>query len=164
MKTTRLIIPNKRLKFNLIAVLASCCLLCGCNKKPDLSPENEDFYGTYLVRDLTVVQSAGSLDSVYFQIFKNTTYDMTFYENVNSADVIDFCDHGGTILDFGTGKVSFDPTLISRNPSCDTLNIPRGTFTADFVNHGDTIWISKRITNNSSVPTYDSLFMLKLLK
>ena len=164
MKTARLIIQSKCFYTVLICVIILCSWFVGCNNNDNnIGPANEDFFGTYMIRDLTVVQSAGQIDSVYLQIFGNISYDMTFYENVNSADQIDFCNHGGTILDFGTGKVSFAPTLISDN-NCDTLSIPRGTFTSDFVNHGDTIWIYRQITNNTAIPPYDSLYILKLLK
>ena len=90
---------------------------------------------------------------------------MLFYKSSSTDPLVDFCFCEGTMLDFGTAKVSFDPTTIIRE-HCDTLIIPRGLFEADFRNHGDTVYIEKSfqtISNTGHIDA-DSLFRLKLIK
>ncbi len=147
-----------------LVVLLSSFLLIGCpDNQSNLGPSNEDFVGTYMIRDSLLVEELAKIDSIRFSVVRNTTYSLQFFQ-ADSLDIVDFCDHSGTILDFGTGKASFDPTSISYN-NCDTLNVPRGTFVADFINHGDTVWIYKNVSGKDIAGTdYDSLYIIKFLQ
>ena len=116
-----------------------------------------------MVRDLSIVQSAAKIDSLIFTTQRNTTYRMMFYKSSPVDPLVNFCYCEGTLIDFGTAKVSFAPTTIIRE-NCDTLRIPRGLFEADFRTHGDTVYIEKHVTGGSSSSSYDSLYQLKLLK
>ena len=156
---------NKYTILFLLILLFCSFLLIGCpDNQSNLGSANEDFVGTYMTRDSALVESLSKIDSIRFSIERSTTYSIQFFQ-ADSLDEIDFCDHSGTILDFGTGKASFDPTSILYN-NCDTLNIPRGTYVADFINHGDTVWIYKNVSgvDNSSGKSYDSLYIMKFLQ
>jgi hypothetical protein len=130
-----------------------------CSKEDDLGPPNEEFMGVYTARDRSDVIDLAKVDSVIFAIQRNTTYDLIFFKSTPVDKLVDFCNCGGTLLDFGTGKASFDPTFIVR-VNCDTLRIPRGEFGADFRNHGDTLYLEREVTGNG----YDSLYQFILLK
>ncbi len=153
---------NRLLLYITVLYLSFCLSSCTGNEG-NLGADNEEFIGTYTARDLSEVIELASVDSVSFTVRRGTTYSLRFFEGANSQDAIDFCNHDGTILDFGTAKASFDPTSISYQ-NCDTAAIPRGTFVADFINHGDTVFISKQSTDTASPPVYDSMYILKLLK
>ncbi len=155
---------NKCTTLVLSVVLLCSFLLIGCpDNQSNLGPENEEFVGTYMIRDSLIVESLAKIDSMRFSIVRNTTYSMQFFQ-ADSLDEVDFCDHSGTILDFGTAKAAFDPTSVSYN-NCDTLNVPRGTFVADFINHGDTVWIYKNVSGTSLTDElYDSLYIMKFLQ
>ncbi len=76
------------------------------------------------------------IDSVELTLTNNVSYSFRFYD-ISDGEV-DFCNHSGLVGDFWTNSVTFSVGLISYN-NCDTLNIPRGVFVADFLNFGDTI-------------------------
>ena len=80
------------------------------------------------------------IDSVELTLTNNVSYSFRFYDV--SSDDINFCDHSGLVGDFWTNTVSFSVGLITYN-NCDTLNIPRGTFVADFLTLGDTILLEQ---------------------
>jgi len=155
---------NKTKILFIVILLIFSVVFVGCpDNQSNLGSQNEEFSGTYMARDLKLVEALTAVDSINFTVIRSTTYRLDFYEGASSLDDIDFCDHTGTLLDFGTGKVSFDPTSITPN-NCDTLKVPRGTFVADFINHGDTVWIYKQVTDNAATPPYDSLYMMKIIK
>ncbi len=155
---------QNKLRFILFFTVSVIFILSSCTEDNDqLGPENEEFVGTYMSRDLTLTENFILFDSVRFSIVQNTTYRMDFYELITGRDSIAFCDHGGTLLDFGTAKVSFDSTIFP-NGSCDNLSLPRATFVADFINFADTIVITKQVTDDNASPPYDSIFVLKLIK
>ncbi len=142
-------------------------ILVSCSEEDDLGPPDEEFIGTYMVRDLSVVIDDAKIDSIVFSTQRNTTYRMMFYESSSADTVGSFCYCEGSMIDFGTAKVTFAPTLIIRE-NCDTLRIPRGLFEADFRTHGDTVYITKIIRDlerwGTGVDSTDYLYELKLLK
>ncbi len=147
----------------ILAILLISLMLGGCpNNSADLGPANEEFVGTYMARDLKEVAHLAVTDSIYFSVNRGTTYSIDFLNAENAQGEQSFCDHSGTIFDFGTGKASFVPTVVSYN-NCDSSSIPRGTFAADFINHGDTIWLYKQVTDSSLLQEYDSLFIIKVI-
>lgn len=159
----KLIFQNHKRIIIVTAVLLISFILGGCpNNSTDLGPADEEFVGTYMARDLKEVQQLAEFDSIFFSVIRGTTYSIDFLHAVNAQGDQGFCNHSGTILDFGTAKASFAPTSFSYS-NCDSISIPRGTFVADFVNHGDTIWIYKQVTDTASPQKYDSLYILKLL-
>ena len=139
-------------------------ILVGCNNEADLGPQNEEFFGTYMARDLKLVEDAAFKDSVIFTVIRNTTYSMLFYD-VSPGGDIEFCSCEGTILDFGTAKASFDPTNITYTGQCSN-RLPRGLFSADFINVPGEIHIEKRVqgTPAGGGDAYDSLYQLILIQ
>lgn len=166
-KKMKLILQNNRLILLLLALLLSLVVISCSEDEADLGPENEFFVGTYMARDIFEVEMLAEIDSVNFSIDRGTKYSFDFFEYSNLTNSITFCDHSGTILGFGTGIAQFDPTSITYL-ECDTATIPRGIFTADFVTHGDTIWLYKEVKHIPEPPLsdtlYDSLFLLKLIQ
>ena len=147
-------------KIILCAVLTTTVVF-GCNNEQDLGPENEEFVGTYLVRDLTIADSELK-DSIIFNVKRNTTYSMFIYHHISGTR--EMCSNSGTILDFGTGKASFDPTSVDTNGTCQN-RAPFGTFQADFINHPGEIHITKSVKGvNSQNEIYDSLYQIILRK
>ena len=143
----------------LISSIFLLLLPIGCNNEGNLGPANEEFVGVYLMRDTQIAMSE-KIDSVIFTVFRNTTFSMIFYEGEGSGKDVDFCNCQGNIIDFGTAKASFDPTSISYG-NCDTLRIPRGLFSADFINYDSVIVIEKREPYSD---VDDTLYQLILLK
>lgn len=139
-----------------------------CSEEDDLGLPDEEFRGTYFVKAVDATIHEAKIDSVIFQTKRNITYSMLFYKSTPADQLVDFCFCEGTLLDFGTAKVSFDPTLIIRE-NCDTLRIPKGVFSADFRTHGDTVYIEKQALEvytdiNGNTISRDMIYRLKLIK
>ncbi len=109
-------------------------VLIGCEKDED-EPITEQFVGTYRVYDPDVVGE--KLDSVNLTVEENTRYELIHYP-VRPGRTVDFCSSSGTVDGFGTNIAVFHPQPIDA-VECDSIRVPRDTFVADFVNHGDTI-------------------------
>ncbi len=75
-------------------------------------------------------------DSVEMTLINNVSYSLRFYDI--SEGEVNFCNHSGLVDNFWTNTVSFSVGEISYN-NCDTLNIPKGVFKADFLTDGDII-------------------------
>lgn len=149
--------------YKLLLLLLPLLLWSACSDEEDKTPPDEEYRGTYLVRNLGEVIDLAKQDSVTFKIRAGAYFDLHFYELNGPNDDVHFCDATGNLLDFGTGKVGFDPTHVFSN-NCDTLRIPRGDFAADFKNHGDTVYIYKEVTVVKGLETIDSLYRLVLLQ
>ena len=148
----------------LVLLLLMPLAFTSCDNDEDQGPPDEEFMGLYMVRDKTEVIDMAKIDSVIFSIQKNMTYQMDFYKSSPTDRLVDFCYCEGTLIDFGTAKVSFDPTFINKD-NCDTLRIPRGLFEADFRTLGDTVYIERKNTlDEDGQIVFDSLFQLKLIK
>ena len=160
----KLIFQNRKRIIFVTAVLLISFILGGCpNNSSDLGPANEEFFGTFTVRDLKEVEQLAESDSIFFSVIRGTTYSIDYLNAANAQGDQSFCNHSGTIFDFGTAKASFVPTSLNYS-NCDSASIPRGTFVADFINHGDTIWIYKQVTDTAAPQKYDSLYMIKLMQ
>jgi|GEM_PF-1798046 len=145
--------------FSTAIMAVTAFLMIGCSSSQNSSqPVVEEYKGTYMVRDTTEVISKAKIDSVTFTIRDYKVYSFNFYDAVN----VDFCDCEGSALNFGTNKITFDPTVITSS-NCDSLRIPRGVFDADFVTHGDTVYMEKRGTIPNDL-AHVNFFQLKLLK
>ena len=110
----------------------------GCEEEED-DPITEQFVGTYRVYDPAIVGE--KLDSVSLTVEENTHYQFVHYR-VRPGAVIDFCSNSGTVNGFGTNIAVFHPQTIDVG-GCDSIRVPRDTFVADFVNHGDTIYFDR---------------------
>ncbi|KAA3632027.1 MAG: hypothetical protein DWP97_11875 [Calditrichaeota bacterium] len=143
----------------ILSVLVVCISLTGCENEPDLGPQDEKFVGTYLVRDLTLTEDEILEDSITFRVIRNTTYEMSIFYHIRGLN--EMCSNSGTILDFGTGKASFDPTNVAGN-NCQN-RAPFGTFAADFINIPGEIHITKSVQGTDAQNVYyDSLYQIIL--
>lgn len=147
----------------LLLLLIPLMVWAACSDEDDLGPENEEFRGTYLVRNLGEVKDLAKQDSVTLKIRKNIAFEMHFYGLNGINDHIDFCDASGTIVDFGAQIIGFDPDFVFSG-NCDTLRIPRGDFIGDFKTHGDTVYITKNVSVSNGSETIDSIYQLVLLQ
>ena len=68
---------NKLKYFLLILILI--LIYGGCSEEDDLGPPDEEFMGTYMVRDLGVVQASAKIDSVIFSIINGPSTDSSEY-------------------------------------------------------------------------------------
>lgn len=151
------------MKKKLLLLLIPLLLWAACSDEDDVGAPDESFRGTYLVRNLGEVKIMAKNDSLTLKIRKNTTFEMHFYGLEGTSDDVNFCDVSGTIVDFGTQLIGFEPTFVFSG-NCDTLRVPRGNFVGDFKTHGDTIYITKNVTVNTGSETIDSIYQLILLQ
>lgn len=131
-----------------VAVLAAAFVLTACKKKVVESPTVGELYiGTYSYRIPSVVGLEKS-DSMRFEIVTSTGYFATFYsDSIAVQPNAMFCDHSGSVMNFGTNNANFTPSLFDAG-NCDTLHVARGLFTAVFSgasltmtrNAGDTVY------------------------
>jgi len=98
------------------------------------------FRGEYLSNNIANNIGSRKTDSLILTIINNQTYSIRFFD-VSENDK-DFCSHTGYVDDFWTSSVTFTIGSIDYN-NCDTLHLPKKTFTADFLNHGDTILLER---------------------
>ncbi|MEA3297641.1 MAG: hypothetical protein U9R56_07240 [candidate division Zixibacteria bacterium] len=131
---------------NFIAfVLAAMILSTACEDEPEPIP-TEVYHGTYFV-DIdpnTIGEGTEQTDSVKFTVEDGYLYSLLFYSVTGDSSQPGFCDCSGTLDGYPTNNVIFNPTVI-HSANCDDKRLPQGTFTADFRNHGDTIWFDKNI-------------------
>ena len=118
----------------ILLLLLLAVLIVGCEKDED-DPITEQFVGTYRVYDPAIVGE--KLDSVNLIVDENTRYQFVHYR-VRPGSEIDFCHSSGIVDGFGTNLAVFHPQTIELG-DCDSIRVPRDTFVADFVNHGDTV-------------------------
>ncbi|MEW6412604.1 MAG: hypothetical protein AB1483_09045 [Candidatus Zixiibacteriota bacterium] len=128
---------------------------CGKDDPADSEPLIETYTGTYMTRNTTEVIGLAKKDSVTFVITDGIFYSMTFREVSSTDQLVDFCDHEGT-LNLYTGTVMDFVPEVFLTSNCDTLRVPRGPFTLDFRTHEPEIYVEKSVG--------DSLFQMVLLQ
>ncbi|UCG61293.1 MAG: hypothetical protein JSV52_13375 [Candidatus Zixiibacteriota bacterium] len=65
------------------------------------------------------------------------------FNQLDPTDRVDFCDCSGNLSENTSSVMGFEPTTIVY-AACDTLRIPRGDFTPDYVGHSpDTVYFEK---------------------
>ena len=132
------------MKFVLGLMLLAVALV-GCGEDDPVSAPHEDNYiGTYMWRDTTVVISAAKIDSVQFRVIDGYLYTLRFYA-VDGTDQVDFCDCDGRLAVNTSSLMTFEPTVVIYQ-GCDSLRVPRGEFIPDYVTHRpDTVYFEKRV-------------------
>lgn len=128
-----------------LTLVALTILLGACSKDDPIStPYVENYVGTYMYRDTTVVFSAAKIDSVEFRITDGVLYSLRFHE-LDATDPVDFCDCDGRFSVNTSSTMTFEPTTVIYQ-GCDSLRIPRGEFTPDYITHRpDTVYFEKRV-------------------
>ena len=139
----------------MVFILIAAALLIisiNCNKTEPIAQDVvETFRGSYFAADDSLNIGQQKTDSLQISITNNRFYTILFFDPF----AVEFCDHNGEVAGFGTNEITFTPgTILGSN--CDQLRIPRGVFAADFVTHGDTIYIDR----SDGI----KLYRLKLLK
>lgn len=127
----------------------------GCKKDPPAyEPYVESFVGLYTVRDRTQVILMAKIDSTHLTITDGVAYAMSFYAK-DEVDDLDFCACEGELDTYTSNLVDFRPLAFFQS-NCDTLRVPRGDFTADYVTHDDTIYFERSVG--------DSIYLLTVLR
>ncbi len=110
-------------------------------------PVTENFRGTYSVKQTSVVGE--KKDSLLLAVTDNAKFSFHFYPT-SSNDVTEYCDCEGSVYDWGSNRITFNPTQIFGG-NCDSKRVPSGLFNADFVSHGDTIIFSRSSNDTTFV-------------
>ncbi|MFH1687639.1 MAG: hypothetical protein ABIE70_08985 [bacterium] len=126
-------------------VIVAFSVLISCGDK-HLESTVETYRGTYHFEHPANV-GASKTDSVIFTLTDKHNYHFDHFSDVGSQ-VVEICSSSGTVQNFGSNVAVFDPETIDYG-NCDTLRIPRGLFAADFISHGDTIWLD-RVSNDTT--------------
>lgn len=117
-------------------MLALIVGLVACRNTDEPEVTVEEFRGSYYVRDLTLVEDEAKVDSLIFSVTNGHTYQMLFYDAPGTE--VDFCNCEGNLVNYGTQNVTFTLSDV-HGYNCDSLRVPGGVFTSDFVSHGDTV-------------------------
>lgn len=140
----------------LLTIITALVLAAGACKKdpPAYEPYIESFVGRYLVRSTSQVILMAKIDSTNLTITDGVAFAMNFWP-MDEVDELDFCACEGELPVYTSQIVDFSP-LLFHQANCDTMRVPRGEFTADYVTHGDTIYFERRVG--------DSLYQLTVLR
>ena len=127
-----------------LSLMTLAVVICGCDKEDPLyTPYVVSYEGTYMLRDTTVVIAAATIDSVAFRITDGVMYTLRFYK-LDQTDQVNFCDCDGRLGENTSALMTFVPSVVIYT-GCDSMMIPRGDFTPDYVNHRpDTVYFERR--------------------
>lgn len=126
-----------------LLILFFVCSLVSCNNKgsgADLGHTTSTYQGLYYATDDSTNISLKKTDSVEFVLVDNQSYSIYFFPHQSTSAT--FCDHTGTVSGFDTNNILFFPDAVDY-VNCDSVRIPRGQFSADYVTVPDTIIIQQ---------------------
>jgi hypothetical protein len=138
------------LLITLLAVVVSC-------QKSNEPPEqvSESWFGQYYAKKIGF--SVDKLDSVELAIYGDS-YSLFHYAGPGGSNPVDFCNSNGTLIGYGTNRVTLVPTdTIGTN--CDGLRMPQGELSARYPT--DSLILSDTVTVRYYIGTPPALQLVE---